>query len=86
MRSFGLTEESEHQTHWVSTQEKPNESVMKFYFLARNCTQPYTTASSHAAPIAARNAPVWAHSHPVGVVAVQPNTAPKFLYRKPLHK
>ena len=39
MRSFGLTEESEHQTHWVSTQEKPNELMMEFYSLARSCTQ-----------------------------------------------
>ena len=49
---------------------------MKFYFLARNCTQPYTTAPSHTAPVTARNAPVWARSHPIGAVAVQPNTAP----------
>ena len=49
---------------------------MKFYFLARNCTQPYTTAPSHTAPVTARNAPVWARSHPIGAVAVQSNTAP----------
>ena len=35
-----------------------------------------STQSPHTAPVTARNALVWAHSHPVGVVAVQPNTAP----------
>ena len=35
-------------------------------------TQPAT--SPHTAPVAARNAPVWARSHRIGVVLVQPNT------------
>ncbi len=51
---------------------------MKFYFLARNCTQPYTTAPPHTTPVDARNAPVWAHSHRVGAVLIQPNIAQKF--------
>ena len=75
MRSFGSIEKYEYQHHRVHASEKPNESVMKFYFLARNCTQPYTTAPSHTAPVAARNAPVWARSHCVGAVSVQSNTA-----------
>ena len=36
----------------------------------------YSTPSPHTAPVAARNAPVWAHSRCIGVVLVQPNTAP----------
>ena len=38
-------------------------------------TQPATFL--HTALVAARNAPVWAHSRCIGVVLVQPNTAPK---------
>ncbi len=36
-----------------------------------------STQSPHTAPLAARNAPVWARSHHVGAVPSQPNTAPK---------
>ena len=37
----------------------------------------YSAALPHTAPVTARNAPVWAHSRCIGVVLVQPNTAPK---------
>ena len=80
MRSFGSIEKCGYQYLWVHASEKPNESVMKFYFLARNCTQPYTTAPPHTAPVTARNAPVWARSHRIGAVAVQSNTAPNSLF------
>ena len=36
----------------------------------------HATTSPYTAPVAARNAPVWAHSRCIGVVLVQPNTAP----------
>ena len=36
----------------------------------------YSTPSPHTTPVAARNAPVWARSHRIGTVPVQPNTAP----------
>ena len=36
----------------------------------------YSTQSPHTAPVAARNAPVWARSHRVGAVPSQPNIAP----------
>ena len=39
--------------------------------------KPYSTTSPHTTPVAARNAPVWAHSHHIGAVAVQSNTALK---------
>ena len=51
---------------------------MKFYFLARNCTQPYTTAPSHTAPVTAKNAPVLARLHLVGVVTRPAKHRPKF--------
>ena len=40
----------------------------------------YSTQSPHTAPVAARNAPVWARSQRVGAVLIQPNIAqnPRF--------
>ena len=57
--------------------KRPHELMMKFYSLARSCTQTNSTPSPHTAPVAARNAPVWAHSRCIGVVLVQPNIALK---------
>ena len=73
MRSFGSIEKSGYSYHRVHASEKPNELVMKFYSLARSCTQTNSTPSPHTAPVAARNAPVWARSRCIGVVLVQPN-------------
>lgn len=79
MRSFGSIEKSGYSYHRVHASEKPNELVMKFYSLARSCTQANSTQSPHTAPVAARNAPVWARSHRVGAVPSQPNIAPNSL-------
>ena len=76
MRSVGSIEKCGYQYHWVLASEKPNELVMKFYSLARSCTQANSTPSLHTALVAARNAPVWARSHRVGAVPSQPNIAP----------
>ena len=46
MRSFGSIEKFGYQYLWVLTQEKRNELMMKFYSLARSCTQ----ALLHAIP------------------------------------
>ena len=64
----------------VLVSEKLKESVYKFYPPARSCTQTHSTPSSHTAPVAARNAPVWARSQRVGTVLIQPNIAqnPRF--------
>ena len=77
MRSFGLIEKLEYEHHRVLPQEKPNELMMKFYSPARSCTKTNSESSPHAAPVAARNAPVWARSHRVGAVLIQPNIAQK---------
>ena len=75
MRSFGLIEKHEYEQHWVLASEKPYESVYKFYPPARSCTQTNSTPSPHTAPVAARNAPVWARSRCIDVVVLaQPNT------------
>ena len=75
MRSFGLIEKCGYQYHWVHASEKPSKLIYKFYSLARSCMQTQPTTSPHTAPVTARNAPVWARSHRIGAVAVQPNTA-----------
>ena len=75
MRSFGSIEKSGYSYHRVHASEKPNELVMKFYSLARSCTQANSTPSPHTAPVAARNASVWARLHCVSAVPVQPNSA-----------
>ena len=75
MRCFGLIEKHEYEQHWVLASEKPYESVYKFYPPARSCTQTNSTPSPHTAPVAARNAPVWARSRCIDVVVLaQPNT------------
>ena len=56
MRSFSLIEKHEYEHHWVLASEKPYELVMKFYSLARSCTQANSTPSLHTAPDTARNA------------------------------
>ena len=81
MRSFGSIEKSGYSYHRVHASEKPNELVMKFYSLARSCTQVNPTQSPHTAPVTARNAPVWARSHRIGngVPTIQPHPkAPLF--------
>ena len=76
MRSFGSIEKCGYQYHWVHASEKPSKLIYKFYSLARSCIQTQPASFLHTAPVAARNAPVWAHSRCIGVVLVQPNTAP----------
>ena len=66
MHSFDLIEEYEYPHHRVLTQEMPHEPIMKFYSLYRSCTQANSTPSPHTAPVAARNASVWARLHCVG--------------------
>ena len=68
-------EKYEYPHHRVHASEKPHEPVIKFYSLYRSCTQTHSTPSPHTAPVAARNAPVWAHSHRIGAVLAQLNTA-----------
>lgn len=66
MRSFGSIEKCRYLHRRVLVSEKLKESVYKFYPPARSCTQTHSTPSSHTAPVAARNAPVWARSHRIG--------------------
>ena len=76
MRSFGSIEKCGYQYHEVLAQKKPTSQYISFTLQQEVVCKPYSTTSSHTAPVAARNAPVWARSHRIGAVAVQPNTAP----------
>ena len=56
--------------------KSPTSQYISFTLQQEVVCKPYSTTSPHAAPVAAKNAPVWAGSHCIGAVAVQPNTAP----------
>ena len=56
--------------------KSPTSQYISFTLQQEVVCKPYSTTSPHTAPVAAKNAPVWAGSHCIGTVAVQPNTAP----------
>ena len=56
--------------------KSPTNQYISFTLRQEVVRKHYSTQSPHTAPVAARNAPVWAHSRCIGVVLVQPNTAP----------
>ena len=56
--------------------KSPTNQYISFTLRQEVVRKHYSTQSPHTAPVTARNAPVWAHSHPIGAVAVQPNTVP----------
>ena len=56
--------------------KSPTNQYISFTLQQEVVCKPYSTTSPHTAPVAAKNAPVWAGSHCIGAVAVQPNTAP----------
>ena len=55
--------------------KSPTNQYISFTLRQEVVRKPYSTTSSHTAPVAARNAPVWARSHSIGAVSVQSNTA-----------
>ena len=57
--------------------KSPTNQYISFTLRQEVARKHYSTQSPHTAPVAARNAPVWARSHHVGAVPSQPNTAPK---------
>ena len=57
--------------------KSPTNRYISFTLRQEVVRKHYSTQSPHTAPVAARNAPVWARSHHVGAVPSQPNTAPK---------
>ena len=58
--------------------KSPTNRYISFTLQQEVVRKHYSTQSPHTAPVAARNAPVWARSHRIDTVPVQPNTAPNF--------
>ena len=58
--------------------KSPTNRYISFTFRQEIVRKYHATAAPHTTPVAARNAPVWARSHRIGTVPVQPNTAPNF--------
>ena len=59
--------------------KSPTNRYISFTLQQEVVRKHYSTPSPHTAPVAARNAPVWARSHRVGAVPSQPNIAPNSL-------
>ena len=59
-----------------SHRNSPTNRYIRFTFRQEIVRKYHATAAPHTTPVAARNAPVWARSHHIGTVPVQPNTAP----------
>ena len=58
--------------------KSPTNQYISFILQQEVVRKLYSAALPHTAPAAARNAPVWAHSHRIGAVPAQPNTAQNF--------
>ena len=63
-----------------SRRKSPTNRYISFTLRQEVVRKHYSTQSPHTAPVAARNAPVWARSQRVGAVLIQPNIAqnPRF--------
>lgn len=59
-----------------SHRKSPTNRYISFTLRQEIVRKYHATAAPHTTPVAARNAPVWARSHHIGTVPVQPNTAP----------
>ena len=58
-----------------SHRKSPTNQYISFILQQEVVHKHHSTASLHTAPVAARNAYVWARSNRIGTVSVQPNTA-----------
>ena len=56
--------------------KSPTNRYISFTLRQEVVRKHYSTQSPHTAPVAARNAPVWAHSHRIVAILVQLYTAP----------
>ena len=56
--------------------KSPTNQYINFTLRQEVARKHYSTPSPHTAPVTARNAPVWAHSHRIGAILVQLYTAP----------
>ena len=58
--------------------KSPTNQYINFTLQQEVARKHYSTQSPHAAPVTARNAPVWAHSHSIGAVLGPAKYRPKF--------
>ena len=56
--------------------KSPTNQYISFVLQQEVVRKCHATATPHSAPVAARNASVWARSQRIGTVSVQPNAAP----------
>ena len=56
--------------------KSPTNQYISFTLQQEVARKHYSTQSPHTAPVTARNAPVWAHSHRIVAILVQLYTAP----------
>ena len=57
--------------------KSPTNQYISFILRQEVVRKHCSTPSPHTAPVAARNTPVWARSHRIDAIAVQPNTTLK---------
>ena len=74
--ALGSLENTHTHITGFSQWKSPKNQYISFTLQQEVVCKPYSTTSPHTAPVAARNASVWARSQPIGAVAVQSNTAP----------
>ena len=61
-----------------SHRKSPKNQYISFTLQQEVVCKPYSTTSPHTAPVAARNAPVWARSHRIGAGTRPAKYSPKF--------
>ena len=76
--ALGSLENTHTHITGFSQWKSPKNQYISFTLQQEVVCKPYSTTSPHTAPVAARNASVWARSHRIGAVLVRPYTAPKF--------
>ena len=74
--ALGSLENTHTHITGFSQWKSPKNQYISFTLQQEVVCKPYSTTSPHTAHVAARNTSVWARSRCIGVVLVQPNTAP----------
>ena len=74
--ALGSLENTHTHITGFSQWKSPKNQYISFTLQQEVVCKPYSTTSPHTAPVTARNAPVWAHSHRIVAILVQLYTAP----------
>ena len=74
--ALGSLENTHTHITGFSQWKSPKNQYISFTLRQEVVCKLYSTTSPHTTPVAAKNAPVWAHSHSIGAVLVQPYTTP----------